>query len=76
MKACKLACGFALLAIGGALALPFVPGPGIPLILLGLLLLSDRFTWARKAQTWAREKIGWFRRGQVAKASGTEANGQ
>lgn len=43
-----------MLIVGGLLALPGVPGPGIPLVLLGLLLLSDHFTWARRALAWCR----------------------
>jgi hypothetical protein len=53
---------FALLVVGGVLAIPGVPGPGIPIILLGLLLLSDHFAWARKALVWLREKAAGVRR--------------
>ena len=38
--------GFALLAAGGALMV--LPGPGIPLVLAGLGLLSLEFEWARR----------------------------
>ncbi|MEK6919320.1 MAG: PGPGW domain-containing protein [Nanoarchaeota archaeon] len=34
-----LIAGFALL---------FLPGPGIPLIILGLVILAGHFVWARK----------------------------
>ena len=60
--AMRLVAGFALLIIGGVLALPGVPGPGIPVILLGLLLLSDRFAWARRALAWLRERTAGVRR--------------
>ena len=56
-----LLAGFALLIVGALLALPGIPGPGIPILLLGLLLLSDRFAWARKALTWLREKTAGIR---------------
>jgi hypothetical protein len=48
--------GFLALALGIVLALPLVPGPGIPLILLGLALLSDRFAWAKRMLNWLRQK--------------------
>lgn len=44
----KLVAGFALLFVGAVLAIPGVPGPGIPIMVLGLVLLSDRFSWARR----------------------------
>jgi len=53
----KIGGGFLLLVVGAILALPGVPGPGIPLILLGLLLLSDRFTWAARLLNWARRTV-------------------
>ena len=37
-------------------ALPGVPGPGIAMILIGLLILSDHFTWAAKMLGWVRGK--------------------
>ena len=57
----KLAAGFALLAVGGLLALPAVPGPGIPIILLGLFLLQDHFKWARHALGWMRKRLAALR---------------
>jgi uncharacterized protein (TIGR02611 family) len=53
----KVIAGFLLLIVGGILALPGVPGPGIVVIILGLWLLSDHFDWAKRALTWAREKL-------------------
>jgi len=43
----------ALLAVGGALTLVgvillVVPGPGIPLVIAGLAVLSPEFPWARR----------------------------
>ena len=41
---------------GAILALPGVPGPGIPLMLVGLVLLSDHFIWAKRCLDWAKRK--------------------
>lgn len=60
-SALKVLSGFALLLVGTVLALPGVPGPGIPIVLLGLWLLRDRFTWARRAFAWTKEKAGRLR---------------
>lgn len=46
--------GFALLALGVALLV--LPGPGAPLVLLALTILSRRFAWARRALRWAGER--------------------
>ena len=46
LKQLRLCGGFLALAAGVVLSIPLVPGPGIPLILFGLLLLSDHFVWA------------------------------
>lgn len=62
----KIAVGFALLIVGAVLALPGVPGPGILIMLPGLLLLSEHFVWARKLLDWGKERAGRLRR----KASG------
>ena len=48
------AAGWALLA-GGA-ALMVLPGPGIPLVLAGLVLVGRRRQWARRAHGWVREQ--------------------
>ncbi|MBM3230456.1 hypothetical protein FJZ22_02255 [Candidatus Pacearchaeota archaeon] len=37
--------GLTLLLIGGILLL--IPGPGIPIIIMGLILLASEFLWAR-----------------------------
>jgi len=56
----KIVGGFALLLAGGVLALPGIPGPGIPLVLIGLTLLSSRFAWAKRALDWIRRKFRWL----------------
>jgi hypothetical protein len=56
LKYIRLIAGFAALFVGAILALPLVPGPGIPLMLLGLMLLSDHFVWAKRALGWAKRQ--------------------
>ena len=58
-KHLRIFAGFLALAVGALLALPLVPGPGIPLMLVGLVLLSDHFTWAKRYLDWA--KLKWQR---------------
>jgi hypothetical protein len=48
------AAGWALLAAGAALMV--LPGPGIPLVLAGLVLVGRRRPWARRAHVRVREK--------------------
>lgn len=55
-KYLRLFTGLTVLCVGILLALPLIPGPGIPLIILGLMILSDHFTWARRTLHWAKEK--------------------
>lgn len=58
LKHLRLFAGFLVLSAGILLSLPLVPGPGIPLILFGLVLLSDHFVWARKTLAWAKRMWG------------------
>ncbi len=53
--------GFLLLAVGLILAIPGVPGPGIAVIILGLVILADHFEWARKLLDWAKQKAARIR---------------
>jgi hypothetical protein len=43
-------------AVGLILSIPLVPGPGIVVVILGLLLLSEHFDWARRLLDWAKRK--------------------
>ena len=54
--ALRIVIGFLLLILGLLFAFPGVPGPGIPIALLGLWILSDHFTWAKRVLAWARKK--------------------
>lgn len=47
--------GSVLLAVG--LALLVLPGPGIPLIIAGLALLSTQFEWARRLHQWVHARF-------------------
>lgn len=55
-KRLRICAGFLALLVGAILALPLVPGPGIPLMLVGLLLLSDHFAWAKRCLDWAKRE--------------------
>jgi len=44
--------GIVLVLVGVVLALPLVPGPGIPVIFVGLTVLSAEFVWARRLRDW------------------------
>jgi uncharacterized protein (TIGR02611 family) len=46
--------GMALLAAGAAMLV--LPGPGIAVILLGLVVLSAEFQWAKRTLAWVRER--------------------
>ncbi len=55
-KIATILAGFLLLAVGLILAIPGVPGPGLAVMLVGLILLAEHFHWARRALDWARRK--------------------
>ena len=60
-KRLRIAAGFAILIAGIVLALPLVPGPGIPLIILGLAMLAEHYVWPRKAIEWLKRRWSAFR---------------
>ena len=47
--------GMALLVAGAAMLV--LPGPGIAVIVLGLVVLSAEFLWAKRALAWVRERF-------------------
>lgn len=53
-RVARQAAGWSLLAAGGALLV--LPGPGIPLVLGGLALLSSEHRWARRARAHLRSR--------------------
>jgi uncharacterized protein (TIGR02611 family) len=46
--------GSALLVAGAAMLV--LPGPGIAVILLGLVVLSAEFQWAKRVLAWVRQR--------------------
>ena len=53
-----LVAGWLLVGTGALLLI--LPGPGIPILLLGLGLLARRYHWAQRALLWAKEQLkGW-----------------
>jgi uncharacterized protein (TIGR02611 family) len=55
-KGLRIVCGFFLLVAGLIMAIPGVPGPGIAVMILGLVILSDHFEWARRLLDWVKRK--------------------
>jgi len=49
----RITAGFVVLLVGLILAIPGVPGPGFPFIILGLSILAVDFVWAH----WLNTKI-------------------
>ena len=47
--------GMTLLIAGAAMLV--LPGPGIAVILLGLVVLSAEFQWAKRVLAWFRERF-------------------
>jgi uncharacterized protein (TIGR02611 family) len=47
--------GMTLLIAGAAMLV--LPGPGIAVILLGLVVLSAEFKWAQQVLAWVRERF-------------------
>lgn len=57
VSALRIVAGFVLILVGLFLALPGVPGPGLVVVVLGLALLADHFTWARRWLDWGKAKL-------------------
>ena len=54
LRATRIAGGLALLVVGGVLALPGIPGPGLLCMFGGLTVLSGEFAWARRLRDRVR----------------------
>ena len=63
LRAGRVALGMSLVAVGVVLALPGVPGPGLPIVFGGLTMLSSEFHWARRLRDEMRRTVTRFRRG-------------
>jgi uncharacterized protein (TIGR02611 family) len=55
-KVVRICLGFLVLIAGLILAVPGIPGPGIAVMIVGLVILSDHFEWARRLLDWAKQK--------------------
>jgi uncharacterized protein (TIGR02611 family) len=58
-RALVLIVGIATVAVGFLLSLPGVPGPGIVVIFLGLVILSSEFAWAHRARQPLERFFAW-----------------
>jgi len=47
IRASRIVGGVVLILVGLVLALPGVPGPGLPVAFVGLTVLGTEFEWAR-----------------------------
>ncbi len=52
----RITAGAVLLIVGLILMLPGVPGPGFPLVLLGLGILAVDFVWAHRLKTHLKNR--------------------
>jgi uncharacterized protein (TIGR02611 family) len=62
--------GTTLLVAGAAMLV--LPGPGIAVILLGLVVLSAEFQWAQRALAWVRERASDLKSQAQARMPGTD----
>ena len=62
--------GTTLLIAGAAMLV--LPGPGIAVILLGLVVLSAEFQWAKRLLAWARERATDLKNQAQARMPGTD----
>ncbi len=56
-RSLRLAAGWSLLVVGGLLLV--LPGPGIPLLVVGLALLSRDVPWARRMRERLLHRFPW-----------------
>jgi uncharacterized protein (TIGR02611 family) len=57
----RIVVGLVLLVVGGVLALPLVPGPGLLVMAIGVGLLSHEFEWARRLREWVQTGVDRLR---------------
>jgi hypothetical protein len=53
----KVILGFLLIVVGLILSIPGIPGPGLVLVVLGLVILSKHFQWAARILVWGKAKF-------------------
>jgi uncharacterized protein (TIGR02611 family) len=61
-KVLRTMLGFLVLAVGLVLAIPGIPGPGIAIMVVGLVILAEHYHWARRLLDWAKAKVDRLRR--------------
>ena len=61
--------GMALLLAGAAMLV--LPGPGIAVILCGLVVLSAEFQWAKRVLAWVRRRFSDVKAQAQARLPGT-----
>lgn len=70
VRVARVTAGFALLPVGVALLV--LPGPGIPLVVGGLMLLEGEFAFAGRAraklETLSRAGVEWLQQRPVRRA--------
>jgi uncharacterized protein (TIGR02611 family) len=64
--------GMTLLLAGAAMLV--LPGPGIAVILLGLVVLSAEFLWAKRVLAWARDRFSTIKDQAQARWPGSDRN--
>ena len=55
-KIARITAGLVLILVGFVLSLPLVPGPGVAVMALGLVLISEDFPWAKRIVDWGKER--------------------
>lgn len=55
-KVIRISGGMVLVLVGLILSIPGVPGPGLFIVFLGLVLLAEHFHWARRLLDWGKAK--------------------
>ena len=63
--------GMTLLVAGAAMLV--LPGPGIAVMLLGLVVLSAEFQWAKRILAWARDRGRHLKDQAQARMSGSNS---
>lgn len=63
VRVAKVTIGFALLPVGVVMFV--LPGPGLPVVAAGLILLEGEFVWAGKARVGmtdlGKRGLGWLK---------------
>jgi uncharacterized protein (TIGR02611 family) len=55
-RALRIASGTVLLVVGLIFMIPGIPGPGFPLVIVGLGILAVDFVWAHRLKTHLKDQ--------------------